>query len=67
MSLALHRVVYVGGDYILREGEIGKDMYFVASGEVQVSRVVWSSEGRCRCRGCCGVVRGGAGVAGGVE
>ena len=51
MSLALHRVVYVGGDYILREGEIGKDMYFVASGEVQVSRVVWSSEGRCRCGG----------------
>jgi len=36
MSLALHRVVYVQGDYILREGEIGKDMYFVAAGEVQV-------------------------------
>ena len=30
--LALERVVFVADDYILREGEFGADMYFIASG-----------------------------------
>ena len=36
LALALQRQVFVAGDYILREGEHGSDMYFVASGEVAV-------------------------------
>ena len=36
LALALQRQVFVAGDYILREGEHGSDMFFVASGEVAV-------------------------------
>ncbi|KAL3904444.1 MAG: hypothetical protein SGPRY_011283 [Prymnesium sp.] len=36
MSLALQRVVFVAGDYIVREGAVGTDMYLIAAGEVQV-------------------------------
>ena len=36
LALALERVVFVEGDYILREGEFGTACYFIASGEVAV-------------------------------
>lgn len=36
LALALERQVFVAEDYILREGEYGHDMYFIASGEVAV-------------------------------
>jgi hypothetical protein len=35
-ALALERQVFVAQDYILREGELGQDMYLIASGEVAV-------------------------------
>jgi hypothetical protein len=36
LALSLERAVFVKGDYILREGEFGTDMFFVAAGEVAV-------------------------------
>jgi voltage-gated potassium channel len=36
IALALQPQVYIPGDYIIREGKIGKDMFFINAGHVEV-------------------------------
>ena len=39
LSQALQRVVYVSGDFIIREGDIAEAMFFITSGKVDVVHV----------------------------
>ena len=34
LALALQRAVFIEGDYIIREGELGREMFFIGDGEV---------------------------------
>ena len=36
LAMMLKPVVYSPGDYILRKGEVGKEMYFICRGQVEV-------------------------------